>query len=59
MIGTIFSLWSILSTKFNYVGTADWYDRQQENFKKDKRKVIIGTILIVIGSMFQIVEAFL
>jgi hypothetical protein len=38
--GTIFSLWSILSTKGNYVGTAHWFDHQQESFKKDKMKVI-------------------
>ena len=52
--GTIFSLWSILGTKGNCVQTADWYDHQQENFKKDKRKVIIGTISIIIGSTLQI-----
>ena len=59
MIGTIFSLWSILSTKATYVGTACWHDHQQESFKKDKTKVIIGTALIVAGSMFQIVGMFL
>ena len=53
--GTIFSLWSILGTKGNYVGTAHWFDHQQESFKKDKMKVIIGTVLIVAGSIFQII----
>lgn len=57
--GTIFSLWSILGTKGNYVGTAHWYDHQQESFKKDKIKVIIGTIFIVMGSIFQIIGLFL
>lgn len=57
--GTIFSLWSILGTKCNYVGTADWYDHQQESFTKDKRKGIIGTILIIAGSIFQIIGLFL
>lgn len=57
--GTIFSLWSILGTKGNYVGTAHWYDYQQESFKKDKTKVIIGTALIVVGSIFQIVGLFI
>jgi len=57
--GTIFSLWSILGTKGNYVQTADWYDHQQENFKKDKRKVIIGTISIIIGSTLQIIGLFI
>lgn len=58
MIGTIFSLWSILGTKGNYVGTADWFNHQQENFKKDKKKVIIGTILIITGSFLQIIVMF-
>ena len=53
--GTIFSLWSILGTKSNYVGTVDWFDHQQESFKRDKIKVIIGTILIIVGSVFQII----
>ena len=58
MIGPIFSLWSILGTKENYVGTADWFNHQQENFKKDKKKVIIGTILIITGSFLQIIVMF-
>ncbi len=57
--GTILSLWSILATKGNYVQTADWYDCQQENFKKDKRKVIVGTISIIIGSTLQIIGLFI
>lgn len=59
MIGTIFSLWSILGTKGNYVGTANWFNHQQENFKKDKKKVIVGTVLIVTGSILQIIGLFL
>ena len=59
MIGTIFSLWSILGTKSNYVGTVKWFNEQHDNFKKDKKKVIIGTILIIIGSILQIAGLFL
>lgn len=51
VVGTIFSLWSILGVKSNYIGTAVWHDNQQENFKKDKRKVIIGSVLIIAGSI--------
>ncbi len=36
MIGTIFSLWSVLGTKGDCVQTANWYDHQQENFKRYK-----------------------
>ena len=57
--GTIFSLWSILGTKGSDVGTAYWHDHQQESFKKDKLKVIIGTVLIVMGSIFQIIGLFI
>lgn len=59
VVGTIFSLWSVLGTKGHYVQTADWYSHQQENFKKDKKKVIVGTILIICGSAFQIIGLFI
>lgn len=53
--GTILSLCSVLGTKTKDVQTAAWYDHQQENFKKDKKKVIIGIILIFLGTICQIV----
>lgn len=59
VIGTIFSLWSILGIKGDYVSTANWYEHQQEDFKKNKKKVIVGTILIILGSVFQIIGLFL
>lgn len=54
MIGTIFSLWSILTTNTKDYGTCGWIANLQDNFKRDKKKVIGGTILIIIGSIFQI-----
>ena len=54
--GTIFSLWSILGTRGNYVGTAHWFDHQQQSFKI---KVIIGTALIIVGSILQIIGLFI
>lgn len=54
VIGTIFSLWSVLGTKVKEVGTAKKEDRKQEDFKKDKCKVITGIILIFVGSLVQI-----
>lgn len=57
--GTIFSLWSVLGTKGDYVQTVGWQNHQQENFKKDKKKVIVGTILIICGSVFQIIGLFI
>ena len=58
-IGTCLSLWSILNTDANYVGTVDWYSHQNEAFKKQKRQVIAGLILIILGSVAQIVAQFL
>lgn len=58
MIGTIFSLWSVLGTKGDYVQTVNWYEHQQENFKRDKKKIIVGTIFIILGSIFQIAGLF-
>ena len=54
MIGTIFSLWQIISTEQSFVGTAKDWDTKQEQFKKEKRCVIIGMVLIVFGSLLQI-----
>ncbi|MCM1039812.1 MAG: hypothetical protein NC434_10860 [Ruminococcus sp.] len=55
MFGTILSLWSVLGTKGKYVQTAAWYDNQQQIFQKDKKRVIVGTVLIILGSLFQII----
>lgn len=54
MIGTIFSLWSVLGTKSANIQTAKFQDNQQEYFKKDKKKVIIGIMLIILGTILQI-----
>lgn len=55
MAGTILSLWSVLSTKTKYYGTAECHDNQQKEFKKQKNMVIIGIILIVLGSILQVI----
>lgn len=58
-IGTVLSLWTIITTKTLFVGTcADW-DSKPEQFKKEKLLVISGCILIVSGSILQIVANFL
>lgn len=53
-IGTIFSLWTILTTSKRDYGTAVWYSRQHIEFAKEKNRVIFGTILILLGSLLQI-----
>ena len=58
-IGSVLSLWTIITTKTSFVGTcADW-DSKPEQFKKEKLLVILGCILIVSGSISQIVANFL
>ena len=59
LTGTVFSLWSILGTKPKDVGTARYNDSAQGRFKKDQKKVFIGTALISLGSFLQIVGLFL
>ena len=58
-IGTIFSLWTILTTSKKDYGTAGWFDRQHIEFAKEKNRVFFGTILIVLGSLLQIVGTLL
>ena len=55
MIGTILSLWSVLNTKTSDVGTYDSCsgESQQQKFREQKRQVIIGIMLIVLGSLMQ------
>lgn len=59
MIGTVFSLWSVIGTKTREVGTAEKEDRKQEDFKKDKRNVFIGIMFIISGSVLQIIGLFI
>lgn len=58
-IGTLFSLWTILITNKKYYGTALWHDRLHKEFAKEKNRVIIGTILILLGSLLQIIGTLL
>lgn len=59
LIGTVFSLWSILGTDPDKVQTAGDQDNQQNNFRKNKPRVVFGTVLISLGSLLQIVGLFL
>lgn len=61
MIGTILSLWSIITTNSSFVGTVaslngEWI---QKEFKKQKKQVVIGCIIILIGSVLQCIGMFL
>lgn len=48
LIGTVFSLWSILETDPEDVQTAKYFDCQQKDFKKTKQKVIFGIVSMII-----------
>ncbi len=59
LIGTVFSLWSILETDPEKVQTAGEHDGQQKNFKRNKPKVVFGTVLLSLGSLLQIIGLYL
>lgn len=54
-IGTVLSLWTILTTKIKKVGTCEQLDNAQESFKKEKTYVIRGCLLIIVGGILQII----
>lgn len=58
-IGTILSLWIVLVTKTSFVGTAADLDSKNAQFKKEKRLVVFGVILIIIGAVLQIIATIL
>lgn len=58
-IGSVLSLWTIITTKTSFVGTCADLDSKSEQFKKEKLLVILGCILIISGSILQIISNFL
>lgn len=58
-VGTVATLWNVLCTKSKYVGTALWYDKQNETFKETKKEVIIGCFFIILGGVLQCIAIFL
>ena len=58
-IGTVLSLWTVMTTKTEKAGTWGELKEKHEEFPKEKKKVIIGCILICIGAFFQIVGQFI
>ena len=58
-LGTILTLWTIFATKTNMAGTVWEYDHCGEEFPKEKRRVIAGSICIVTGNLLQMISVFL
>lgn len=54
-VGTIFTLWTVLATKKGYAGTHAEMGNRHKEFPKEKRRVIVGCVLIAIGSLLQII----
>lgn len=59
VIGTVLTLWTVFITNPTSVGTwGEPLDRAKA-FPKEKRRVIVGCSLIVLGGVLQIVSQFL
>ena len=54
-LGTAFSLWSIITNDTKRAGSWEAIKERGEDAKTEKKNVIIGIILIFIGSVLQIV----
>lgn len=57
-MGTLLTLWMIFRTRSSTVGTAGEYDSRRERFPKEKRLVILGFVIIVIGNLLQIIAVY-
>ena len=57
-IGTILTLWVVFTTNADRVGTWGELKDRKENFAKEKKWVIRGLCLIVIGAALQIAGLF-
>jgi len=59
-IGTILSLWTVLTTNLKSIGTWGYLEEGMRNdYKKQKRLVIIGIVIILLGSLLQCIAIFL
>lgn len=58
VFGTVLTLWTTFTTSIKYVGTCNEYINRPFEFPKEKRRVVIGVILIIIGGILQVVGLF-
>ena len=58
IVGTVITLWTLLTTKNSEAGTWGDLAERQEKFPKEKKKVKIGIAVIPIGGVWQIVGQF-
>ena len=55
LIGTVFSLWSILTLNLDVVGTWAESASRRKEAPKEKLNVLIGIVMIVVGSVLQVI----
>lgn len=55
VFGTILTLWTMFITSKKVAGTWGELASRNESFPKEKRRAIIGCILIAIGGLLQII----
>ena len=58
-VGTLLSLWTVITTSTKDYGTAAEIDDRPNRFPKEKRKVILGLALIFGGNILQIAALYL
>lgn len=57
--GTVFSLRTVLTTRTKEAGTYNELANRHNSFMKEKRCVMLGLILIILGGGLQIVSQFI
>ena len=58
-IGTVMTMWTILHTEEKVVGTFGEPIARREAFPMEKRRAVIGTVLIIVGGVLQIIGQFI
>ena len=56
--GTILTLWTTFVTKAETAGTWGELADRPKTFPKEKRRVVLGCLLIALGGVFQIISQF-
>ena len=59
IVGTILTLWTTFLTSTKYAGTWHEMSNRHSEFPKEKKRIIIGVIVIAVGGVLQIIGLFL
>ena len=58
VIGTVFTLWTVLTTQSKTAGTWGELGSRHITFPQEKKRAILGCVMIVVGGALQIVGLF-